>query len=154
MGASLLYNASIAFQALEVRGVSHEHSLRRSLIGKLLRNRRWLGATALGLAGWPLEIVALLLAPLTVAQPWPGERLDLAALAGRDAAGTEVPDARARAVARASCSVSPGVALAAPERIFPHAGNGPDRAATGFVAFRLRRLTCCEGGWRRWRPLP
>ena len=34
-----------------------------------MRNRRWLGATALGLLGWPLEIVALLLAPLTVVQP-------------------------------------------------------------------------------------
>ena len=37
-----------------------EHGLRLSLIGKLVRNRRWLGATALGLLGWPLEIVALL----------------------------------------------------------------------------------------------
>ena len=46
-----------------------EHSLRPSLIGRLLRNRRWLGATALGLLGWPLEIAALLLAPLTVVQP-------------------------------------------------------------------------------------
>ena len=43
--------------------------MRPSLIGKLVRNRRWLGATALGFAGWPLEIVALLLAPLTVVQP-------------------------------------------------------------------------------------
>ena len=69
VAASLFYNASIALQALEVREVPDEHSLRLSLIGKLLRNRRWLGATALGLAGWPLEIVALLLAPLTVVQP-------------------------------------------------------------------------------------
>jgi len=65
----LLYNASIALQALEAREVPGEHSLRVSLIGRLVRNRRWLGATALGLAGWPLEVVALLLAPLTVVQP-------------------------------------------------------------------------------------
>jgi hypothetical protein len=69
VGASLLYNTSIALQALEARGVPHDHSLRPSLLGKLVRNRRWLGATALGLAGWPLEIAALLLAPLTVVQP-------------------------------------------------------------------------------------
>src|ERR1700753_1656184 len=69
VGASLLYNTSIALQALEARDVPEDHSLRVSLIGKLVRNRRWLGATALGLAGWPLEIVALLLAPLTVVQP-------------------------------------------------------------------------------------
>jgi hypothetical protein len=69
VGASMLYNTSIALQALEAREVPGEHSLRPSLIGRLLRNRRWLGATALGLLGWPLEIVALLLAPLTVVQP-------------------------------------------------------------------------------------
>src|SRR6476646_10126020 len=69
VGASVLYNTSIALQALEAREVPGEHSLRLSLIGRLVRNKRWLGATALGLAGWPLEIVALLLAPLTVVQP-------------------------------------------------------------------------------------
>ncbi len=69
VAASLLYNASIALQALEAREVAAEHSLRPSLMGRLVRNRRWLGATALGLAGWPLEIAALLLAPLTVVQP-------------------------------------------------------------------------------------
>jgi len=57
VGASVLYNTSIALQALEVRDVSHEHSLRPSLIGKLLRNRRWLGATALGLVGTPTFFV-------------------------------------------------------------------------------------------------
>src|ERR1700704_6140127 len=69
IGASILYNTSIALQAMEARDVPGEYSLRVSLIGKLLRNRKWLGATVLGLAGWPLEIVALLLAPLTVVQP-------------------------------------------------------------------------------------
>ena len=58
VGASVLYNTSIALQALEARDVPHEHSLRISLIGKLVRNPKWLGATALGLLGWPLEIVA------------------------------------------------------------------------------------------------
>ncbi|HET7508851.1 MAG TPA: hypothetical protein VFJ65_01240, partial [Solirubrobacterales bacterium] len=67
--ASLLYNASIALQALEARGVPQEHGLRPSLLGRLLRNRRWLGATGLGLLGWPFEIAALLLAPLTLVQP-------------------------------------------------------------------------------------
>ncbi len=63
VGASCLYNTSIALQAMEAREVSHEHSLRVSSIGRLLRNRRWLGATAPGLVGWPLVIAALLLAP-------------------------------------------------------------------------------------------
>src|SRR6185437_12252565 len=69
IGASALYNTSIALQALEARDVGQEHALRVSLIGRLIKNPRWLLATGIGLLGWPLEIVALLLAPLTVVQP-------------------------------------------------------------------------------------
>src|ERR1700760_472654 len=69
IGASGLYNTSIALQALEAREVGQEHALRASLIGRLVRNPRWLLATLIGLLGWPLEIGALLLAPLTVVQP-------------------------------------------------------------------------------------
>src|ERR1700761_1654614 len=69
IGASALYNTSIALQALEAREVGHEHALRASLIGRLIRNPRWLVATLIGLLGWPLEIAALLMAPLTVVQP-------------------------------------------------------------------------------------
>ena len=46
-----------------------DHGLRTSLIARLLRRPRWLAGTALGLLGWPLQAVALLLAPLTVVQP-------------------------------------------------------------------------------------
>src|SRR5690242_14179101 len=59
IAASVLYNTAIALQALEARRVPTEHSLRPSLLGRLLRSRRWLGATAIGLLGWPLEIAAL-----------------------------------------------------------------------------------------------
>jgi hypothetical protein len=45
VGASVLYNPSIALQALEARGVPPDHSQRPSLLGRLLRNRRWLGAS-------------------------------------------------------------------------------------------------------------
>src|SRR3978361_1366035 len=67
--ASGLYNTSIALQALEARDVGGEYAMRAALVGRLGRKPRWLAATALGLAGWPLEIVALLLAPLTLVQP-------------------------------------------------------------------------------------
>jgi len=60
IGASALYNTSVALQALEAREVGHEHALRASLIGRLIRNPRWLLATLIGLLGWPLEIAALL----------------------------------------------------------------------------------------------
>jgi hypothetical protein len=136
VGASLLYNASIAFQALEARGVSHEHSLRPSLIGKLVRNRRWLGATALGLVGWPLEIGALLLAPLTVVQPCLASGLILLLWLGARRLG-EAPGLREGIAVAAIIAGVAGVALAAPERTTDHAGAGAIAAALLLVAIPI-----------------
>jgi drug/metabolite transporter (DMT)-like permease len=121
VGASLLYNTSIALQALQARGVPEEHSLRLSLIGKLVRNRRWLGATALGLVGWPLEIVALLLAPLTVVQPCLASGLILLLWLGATRLG-EAPGRREFVAVAAIIAGVGGVAWAAPERTTDHAG--------------------------------
>lgn len=120
VGASLLYNTSIALQALEARQVPGEHSLRPSLIGRLLRNRRWLGATALGLVGWPLEIGALLLAPLTVVQPCLVSGLILLLWLGATRLG-ESPGRRELAAVAAIVAGIAGVAWAAPERTTDHA---------------------------------
>jgi len=67
--ASAAYNVAIALQALEARNVPEEHGLRLSLILRLLRRPRWLAGAALNFLGWPLQTVALLLAPLTLVQP-------------------------------------------------------------------------------------
>ncbi len=133
VGASLLYNTAIALQALEVRGVDREHSLRVSLFGRLLRNRRWLGATALGLAGWPLEIVALLLAPLTVVQPCLASGLILLLWLGVTRLG-ERPGVREGAAVAAIVAGVAGIALAAPERTTDHAGTGALALALALVA--------------------
>jgi hypothetical protein len=122
VGASLLYNTSIALQALEARQVEEEHGLRPSLLGRLVRNRRWLGATALGLAGWPLEILALLLAPLTVVQPCLASGLILLLWLGVTRLG-EAPGRREAAAVAAIVAGVGGVALAAPERTTSHAGG-------------------------------
>jgi drug/metabolite transporter (DMT)-like permease len=136
VGASCLYNTSIALQALEAREVPGEHSLRPSLIGRLLRNRRWLGATALGLLGWPLEIAALLLAPLTVVQPCLASGLILLLWLGSTRLG-EAPGRR-EAVAVAAILVGlAGVAWAAPERTTEHAGAGAIALALGLVAIPI-----------------
>jgi hypothetical protein len=119
--ASLLYNGSIALQALEAREVPPQHGLRLSLLGRLLRNRRWLGATALGLAGWPFEIVALLLAPLTVVQPCLASGLVLLLWLGATRLG-EKPGRREFAAVGAIVAGIGGVAWAAPERSTDHAG--------------------------------
>jgi drug/metabolite transporter (DMT)-like permease len=125
----LLYNTSIALQALEAREVPGEHSLRLSLIGRLVRNRRWLGATGLGLLGWPLEILALLLAPLTVVQPCIACGLILLLWLGATRLGERPGWREAAAVGLIVAGVI-GIALAAPER-------STDRASAAAVATAL-----------------
>lgn len=121
--ASLLYNTSIALQALEAREVPGEHGLRPSLLGRLLRNRRWLGATALGLLGWPFEIAALLLAPLTVVQPCIASGLVLLLWLGATRLGERPGPREFLAVAAIVAGIA-GVAWAAPDRSTDHAGAG------------------------------
>lgn len=136
IAASLLYNTSIALQALEARGVGHEHSLRPSLLGRLVRNRKWLGATAIGLAGWPLEIAALLLAPLTVVQPCLTSGLVLLLWLGATRLGESPGRREALAVAAIIVGVS-GVALAAPDRTTDHAGSGAIALALALLALPI-----------------
>lgn len=134
--ASLLYNTSIALQALEAREVPGEHGLRPSLLGRLLRNRRWLGATALGLLGWPFEIAALLLAPLTVVQPCIASGLVLLLWLGATRLG-ERPGRREYLAVAAIVGGIAGVAWAAPERSTDHAGAGAITLALVLVALPL-----------------
>ncbi|MFI5027538.1 MAG: hypothetical protein ACHQCF_00975 [Solirubrobacterales bacterium] len=136
VGASPLYNTSIALQALEARQVPGEHALRPSLIGRLLRRRRWLGATALGFLGWPLEIVALLLAPLTVVQPCLASGLILLLWLGATRLGESPGLPEGTAVAAIVLGVA-GVALAAPVRTTEHAGAGAVALALGLVAIPI-----------------
>lgn len=134
--ASLLYNASIALQALEARKVPGEHGLHPSLLGRLLRNRRWLGATALGLLGWPFEIAALLLAPLTVVQPCIASGLVLLLWLGATRLG-ERPGRRELLAVAAIVGGIAGVAFAAPDRSTDHAGAGAIALALVLVALPL-----------------
>src|SRR2546429_1357272 len=69
VGASTLYSLGIALQALDAREAPHEEHLRLALARGLVRRGRWLLGTGLSMLGWPLQIVALLLAPLVVVQP-------------------------------------------------------------------------------------
>src|ERR1700759_3111680 len=124
IGASALYNTSIALQALEAREVGHEHALRASLIGRLVRNPRWLVATLIGLLGWPLKIVALLLAPLTVVQPCLASGLVLLLFLGVTRLG-ETPGRREYGAVAAIVVGVGGIAWAAPERTTSNAGAVP-----------------------------
>jgi drug/metabolite transporter (DMT)-like permease len=150
VGASCLYNTSIALQALEARQESPEHSLRPSLLGRLIKNRRWLLATGLGLAGWPFEIAALLLAPLTVVQPCLASGLVLLLWLGVRRLG-ESPGRREIVAVAAIVAGVAGVALAAPERTTEHAGAASIALALGLVALPVLAPYALR---TRFRPSP
>jgi len=69
VGASTLYSLGIALQAMDAKQAPADEHLRVALIRNLLRRARWLTGTGLSVLGWPLQVVALLLAPLVVVQP-------------------------------------------------------------------------------------
>lgn len=68
-GSSALYSLGVSIQASEAATTERKLALRLSLLVELARRRRWLLGAAIALAGWPLQVVALLLAPLTLVQP-------------------------------------------------------------------------------------
>src|SRR5450759_4323833 len=69
IGASTLYSLGIALQAMDAKETPHEEHLRLALAWGLVKRARWLLGTGLSMLGWPLQVVALLLAPLVVVQP-------------------------------------------------------------------------------------
>jgi drug/metabolite transporter (DMT)-like permease len=68
-GAACCYETGYALQAVEARRAPSARALRPSLVAHLVRRPLWVGATALSIAGWPLQIAALTHAPLTLVQP-------------------------------------------------------------------------------------
>jgi drug/metabolite transporter (DMT)-like permease len=69
LGAACCYETGYALQAIEARKAPAERALRPSLMTYLVSRPLWVGATALSLLGWPLQILALAHAPLTLVQP-------------------------------------------------------------------------------------
>jgi drug/metabolite transporter (DMT)-like permease len=54
---------------MDAREAPHEEHLRVALAFSLIRRPRWLLGTGLSIIGWPLQVLALLLAPLVLVQP-------------------------------------------------------------------------------------
>jgi drug/metabolite transporter (DMT)-like permease len=67
--AAACYETGYALQAMEARTSPGEQALRFSLFRTLARRPRWVLAVGLTIAGWPLQLWALSLAPITVVQP-------------------------------------------------------------------------------------
>lgn len=113
--AAACFDGAVILQATEARATEHVHGLRPSLIARLARRPRWLLGTGLAVLGWPLQLAALALAPVTLVQPTLALGLVLLLVLGSRVLDEDVP----RAAWIAAGAVLLGVAMmtvAAPER--------------------------------------
>jgi drug/metabolite transporter (DMT)-like permease len=117
--ASVLFNVAIVIQAREAREVPDEHGLRLSLLGRLLRRRRWLLGAALGLTAFPLQTAALLLAPLTAVQPADATGLLVLLFLGSRVLGERVGRREVLAVSAIALGIVV-LTIAAPKRQVTH----------------------------------
>jgi drug/metabolite transporter (DMT)-like permease len=118
--AAACFDGAVALQALESRALV-TRDVGVGMLRGLLSRPRWLAATALAIAGWPLQIAALSLAPLTVVQPALALGLVLLLALGRRVLGEPVRPRDWGAVA----AIAGGLGLlawAAPEEGGVHAG--------------------------------
>lgn len=69
LAASVANAFAVVFQAAEDRRSPLSEAARFALLKRLARRPRWLAGTALMVLAWPLQILALGLAPITVVQP-------------------------------------------------------------------------------------
>jgi drug/metabolite transporter (DMT)-like permease len=111
--AACLYDTGYALQALEARRAPAEAALRPSLLVHLLRRPVWVGATLLSVAGWPLQVLALQHAPLTLVQPALALGLLLLLALGRQILGERVGRREIGAVIAIVAAVA-AIAWAAP----------------------------------------
>ena len=120
--ASALFSVGLVLQSLEARTVPAEHSLRLSLIGRLLGRRRWVLGGLLMVVGFGFHVGALLLAPLTVVQPSLAAGLVVLLAVGARSGGEPIRSRALLAVAAISLGVV-GLTLSAPDRTTVSAGS-------------------------------
>src|SRR3954469_2176947 len=113
--ASSLFSAGLVLQSLEARTVPPEHSLRLSLIGRLLGRRRWVLGGALMAIGFGFHVAALMVAPLTVVQPSLAAGLLVLLVVGTRTEGARVGARELAGVLAIALGVV-GLTLTAPDR--------------------------------------
>jgi drug/metabolite transporter (DMT)-like permease len=121
LAAAGCYETSYVLQALEARAVDPRAALRASLLLSLARRPIWVGAIALAVVGWALQIIALGLAPLTLVQPAIACGLLLLLYLGVRVLGEGVTSRQLAAAAAIVAGVA-GIAVAAPARVESAAG--------------------------------
>ncbi|MHB8643166.1 MAG: DMT family transporter [Gaiellaceae bacterium] len=136
VAAAVCYDTGYALQALEARRAPAAFALRLSLFGFLLRRPLWLGATVLIILGWPLQLVALRFAPLTLVQPTLALGLLLLLVLATRVLHERVGRRELASVAAIVAGVA-GIAATTPARTATHAGAStivPVLAALALVA--------------------
>jgi hypothetical protein len=134
--AAVCFNAAVVLYAIESREVSTEYSLRLSLVSRLARRPVWLAAIGLDALGWPFQLLALALAPLTVVQPTLSVGLLLLLAVGARRLGEHVGRVEVGAAVAVIAGVT-ALALTAPE----HTDATPDAGATVAVLAGLLLVT-------------
>jgi hypothetical protein len=120
--ASSLYSIGVAFQAMDAKEAPSQAHLRLALVTRLIRRKRWLLGTGLSMLGWPLQVVALLLAPLVVVQPTLAAGLLVLMLVGERMLGERAGRIEHVAMAAIVLGVA-GIALTAPSRSDEYVGS-------------------------------
>lgn len=124
IGASAFYSLGVVLQAMDAKQTAHHHYLRLGLARDLVKRRRWLLGTAISTVGWPLQLLALSLAPLVVVQPAMATGLLVLLVAGERMLGERAGRREHVAVCAIALGVV-GAALCAP----PHTtAQAPDDA--------------------------
>src|SRR4051794_1380367 len=119
--AAACFDGAVAVQAAEARAL-RERRVGAGLLRGLVRRKLWLAATGLAILGWPLQVAALELAPLTVVQPTLAVGLVLLLVLGVRLLGE--PAGLRDLLGCAAIAVGLGLlAWAAPERTTGHAGT-------------------------------
>lgn len=131
-GAAACFDGAVAIQAIESRALPAER-VGASLLRGLLRRPRWLAATTFAILGWPLQVAALALAPLTVVQPTLALGLVLLLWLGHRMLGEPVHRRDLAAVAAIALGLLL-LAWAAPEGRHVHAGAATLGVVLGALA--------------------
>ena len=119
--ASFCFDAAVALQALEARAVPSLGSVRPTLLGQLLRRPRWLAATGLAVLGFPFQVLALALVPVSVVQAALAMGLLLLLVLGVRLLHEHVGRREILSTLAIVAGVT-GVSIAAPEQTHSHAG--------------------------------
>jgi drug/metabolite transporter (DMT)-like permease len=122
VAASALYSLGVALQAMDAKRTPHSEHLHPALALNLIRRARWLAGTGLSMLGWPLQVLALLLAPLVVVQPTLAVGLLVLLFFGQRMLGEHAGRREHLAVCAIVLGVA-GTALCAPERSSTHTNN-------------------------------